>query len=133
MPSSNLELRSIRPIFSKEQPFYSGGGNIDDFEKPILLRSLNAFDKKAKLNKYDKEKPLIIAINSSNVVGLISRDDYVLRRMLFGLGNQTITKKSDGSFVNGLQNNPTLNKPNKSEFKFVTFLELYLSKRTRYE
>ena len=120
--STDLELRSFRPVLSKEKPFYSGGGNIDDLERPILLRSLKGFDDKAKLNKYDTNKPLIIAINSCNTVGLISNDDYILRRMLFGLGNQTITKKSDDSFVNGLQYNPSLNKPGKKEFSVARFL-----------
>ncbi len=120
--ATDVALRSFRPVLSKEDNFYSGGGNIDELERPILLRSLQGFDTKSKLGKYDKEKPLIIAINSSKVVGLISSDDYILRRMLFGLGNLTITKKSNGSFVNGLQNNPTLNKPNQAEFPIARFL-----------
>lgn len=120
--ATDLELRSFRPVLSEEEPFYSGGGNIDDLERPILLRSLKGFDQKAKLNKYDTNKPLIIAINSSNVVGLISNDDYILRRMLFGLGNQTITRKPDNSFVSGLQYNPSLNKPGQQEFPIARFL-----------
>ncbi len=122
--ATNPDLRSFRPILTKENPVYSGGENIDDLEKPVLLRSLQGFDTKAKLDKYDSNKPLIIAINSCNAVGLISRDDYILRRLLFGLGNQTITKKSDGTFVNGLQYNPLLNKPNKPEFQIARFLSL---------
>lgn len=120
--ADNESLRSIKPTYTKEEPIFSLGGNIDDLERPILLRALKGFDDKAKLGKYNTDKPLIIAINSCNTIGLISNDDYILRRMLFGLGNQTITKKADGSFVNGLQYNPILSKPNQPEFPIARFL-----------
>lgn len=121
--STDLELRSSRPVLSKENKFCSIGGSIDDLERPILIRTLKGFDDKSKLNKYNTYKPLIIAINSCNAVGLISNDDYILRRMLFGLGNQTITRKTDGSFINGLQYNPSLNKPGKKDFQIARFLD----------
>jgi hypothetical protein len=121
--ADDKSLRSIKPIYTKEEPIFSLGGNIDDLERPILLRALKGFDNKSKLNKYEINKPLIIAINSHNTVGLISNDDYILRRMLFGLGNQTITKKADDSFVNGLQYNPSLNKPGEKEFPIARFLD----------
>lgn len=120
--ANDISLHSIKPIYTKEEPIFSSGGNIDDLERPVLLRALKGFDDKSKLGKYETDKPLIIAINSCNTVGLISGDDYILRRMLFGLGNQTITKKVDGSFDSGLQYNPSLNKFGGKEFPVARFL-----------
>ena len=121
--AEDISLRSIKPIYTKEEPIFSFGGKIDDLERPALLRTLKGFDDKSKLDKYETDKPLIIAINSYNTVGLTSGDDYILRRMLFGLGNQTITKKADDSFTNGLQYNPSLNKHGKKEFPIARFLD----------
>lgn len=119
--SDDEDLRSIRPDFN-EGNFFGTSGNIEDLERPILLR---VFDKgiieKAERKKYDKTKPLIIAINSCKTVGLVSFDQYVLRRILFGLGFNTIRKNEDGSYSDGLQQNPLLNKPNKESFGVAVF------------
>lgn len=112
--AEDTTLHSIKPNYSKSDMFELSG-NIEDLERPILLRFVNAFDDKAKTT-YEKDKPLIIAINTSKVVGTISRDDYIIKRILFGLGADTITKKSDGSYVKGLEQKSSLKKPHKEDF-----------------
>jgi hypothetical protein len=81
----------------------------------MLLRFLQGFDDKANM-EYKKDIPLIIAINTNKAVGLTSRDDYIIRRVLFGLGNLTLTRKSDETFEKGLEQKISLNKPGKDEF-----------------
>lgn len=112
--SKDESLRSIKPDYSKSNMF-TLSGNVEDLERPMLLRCLQAFDDKANM-KYKTNVPLIIAINTNKVVGLTSRDDYIIRRIFFGLGSATITKKSDGSFVPGLEQRIVLNKPGKDDF-----------------
>ena len=114
--SDDESLRTQRPNY------FSGnmselGGNIEDLERPILLRVFsNGINKKA--DKYQKDKPLIIAINSCKVVGTISDDNYVLRRILFGLG--FFTKKQNDKFWS-FQQNPLLNKPGQEKFPVAIF------------
>lgn len=117
--SEDVSLRSIRPDYS-ESNMFSLSGAVEDLERPVLLRFTQAFDDKSQ-TKYETDKPLIIAINTSKAVGLSSRDDYILRRVLFGLGCETITLKPDGSFEGGLQQKTFLNKPGKKEFPVGRF------------
>ena len=117
--SDDTALRSNRPHYD-ESGFYSGGGDVEDLERPIILRFLQGFDEKANENR-GVQTPFIVAINTSKVVGLISRDEYVLRRALFGLGYDTITRKPDGSYHSGLQQNPLANKPDKPSFPVARF------------
>lgn len=103
------ELRSTRPDFKEGEKFFSIGGKIEDAERPVLLRVFDkGFIEKAERKQYDSNKPLIIAINSSKIVGLSSFDEYVLRRLLFGLGYNTITFNPDGTTRSGLVQNPYL-------------------------
>ncbi|MFA6407528.1 MAG: hypothetical protein WCV80_02370 [Candidatus Paceibacterota bacterium] len=112
-------LRAERPDYSKGNMF-SSGGNIEDMENPILLRCTHAFDQKA--NKaYKKDQPFIIAINTSKVVGIVSLDDFIIRRVLLGLGCVTITRKPDGSHQTGLQQKNDLKKPNGGIFPVARF------------
>ncbi len=113
--------RAIRPDFSANKPFETLG-NVEDLERPVLLRFLAGFDKKAK-KSYNINLPLVIAINSHKAVGIVSNDDYVLRRILFGLGCETIIKKSDDHYKKGLQKKSTLNKPNEPPFDTARFLD----------
>jgi hypothetical protein len=106
--AADSKLHTVKPVFDKDN-FFSHSGNINDMELPIVLRFLQGFDKKSG-KIYDRNKPLIIAINTGPVVGLSTMDDFVLRQALFGLGCQTITKHADGSFSNGLQQTPELDK-----------------------
>jgi hypothetical protein len=113
-------LRSIKPDYSNGKIFQLSG-NIEDLERPILLRVFSqGFLAKAK-KKYDKNKPLIVAINSSKTVGLSSWDQYVLRRLLFGLGFDVIRKGSDNSYSHELQQNSYLNKPGEKIFNVGVF------------
>jgi len=112
-------LRAVRPDYSKGN-MVSMGGNIEDIENPILLRCIHAFDKKSK-KAYRKDKPFIIAINTSKVVGTMSLDDFIIRRVLLGLGCVTITRKSDGSHKTGLQQKSDLKKPNGGNFPVARF------------
>lgn len=116
--ATNTKLRSKRPDYS-ESNIATLSGNVEDLELPILLRFFNSF--KQKKNKYRKDIPLIIAINSYKTVGFTSRDNYILRRVLFGLGCETITRKSDGTFVNGLQQTPFLTIPGITEIPTALF------------
>jgi len=116
--SKDKSLRAIRPDYSTNKIFELMG-NIEDIERPILLRVLNGIN--AKESKYRKDIPLIIAINSSKTVGLVSRDEYILHRILFGLGFETITKQLDGSHKYGFQQNPLLNKPGEKSFPIAIF------------
>ncbi|EKD86563.1 MAG: hypothetical protein ACD_37C00234G0002 [uncultured bacterium] len=100
--ADNKDLRSIKPDFSKEVDI-GLSGNIEELELPILLRVFDSFRKKE--GKYRKDIPLIIAINSYKTVGVISIDKYILRRILFGLGFETISLKSG---EHGLQQNTHL-------------------------
>lgn len=95
-------IRSARPDFSSGNSA-SRSGKTDDLERAVLLRFASGLKDKAKTETYDKTKPLIIAINTSKAVGFISRDNFVLRWVLFGLGNDTITRHSDGTYSNGLE------------------------------
>jgi hypothetical protein len=106
--SEKKELQSTKPVYDEDN-FFSHSGNVNDEEKPIVLRFLQAFDDKAE-TEYRKDIPLIIAINTSKVVGLSTMDDFVLRQALFGLGCQTITYHTDGSYSPGLQQTPQLDK-----------------------
>lgn len=102
-------LRSIRPDYSNGNMFVHSG-NIEDTEWPILYRFASVLSEKSRTHTYDKSKPLIVAINTAKVVGLSSRDNYILKRILFGLGSETITLKSDGSFSYGLEQRSDLSK-----------------------
>jgi|GEM_PF-4480672 len=113
------QLRATRPNYS-EGNIFTGGGLIEDLERPILLRFIKGFDMKA--NKtYPKDKPLILAINTHKTVGLISHDPYIIRRVLFGLGYVTIKRHSDDSNSTGLQLNDQLNKPGEKSFTVGRF------------
>ncbi|MBI4136321.1 MAG: hypothetical protein HY481_02125 [Candidatus Vogelbacteria bacterium] len=113
--------RSVKPDFL-ESGVISMGGDIEDMERPILLRVFDkGFIEKAGRKSYDKDKPLIIAINSSKTVGMISDDEYVLRRVLFGLGYVTITRDSKGVSHTGFQQNPKLNKLDEQAFDVAVF------------
>ncbi|MEK7066223.1 MAG: hypothetical protein AAB965_01455, partial [Patescibacteria group bacterium] len=107
--ASDKTLRSIRPDYSHNKIF-SLTGNIEDLERPILLRVLKGIQDKAK--SHSSERPLIIALNSSKTVGLSSRDPYVLGRILFGLGFVTLSMHGEVGF----QQNPFLNKPDSPSF-----------------
>jgi hypothetical protein len=114
------ELRSIKPNYTNGRIFQLSG-NIEDLERPVLLRVFSqGFIAKADKG-YDKSKPLIIAINSCKTVGLSSWDQYVLRRLLFGLGFDVIRKKVDDSHSHELQQNPYLNKPGEKSFDVGVF------------
>lgn len=117
--ADDLELRAVRPDYS-ESNFFTIGGSIDDLENPIVLRALYAFDDKAKKEDIH-QAPLIIAINTSKVVGTVSHDPNVIRRFLLGLANHTITKLPDGSYINGLEQKPKLKKPRKPDFPAARF------------
>lgn len=116
--SNDKKLRSVKPDYSTNN-FFELSGNIEDIERPILLRVMQGVNDKK--DDYDNNKPLIIAVNSHKAVGLISRDDYVLRRILFGLGSETITRNHDGSYKHGLEQNPLLNKPQGTSFPVALF------------
>lgn len=119
--SVDENLRSIKPNYS-ESNMFELSGNIEDLERPILLRVFDrGFLEKAKRKSYNTKKPLIIAINSSKVVGLSSNDDYVLRRILFGLGFLTMTRDKDGKTHYGFQQNASLNKPEGEPFGMAVF------------
>jgi hypothetical protein len=116
--SNNAELRAIRPDYSASNIFESGGP-IHDMERPIILRALQAFnDKKA---GYNQKIPLILAINSHKAVGTVSDDSHILRRILFGLGNITLTKTSSGEYVQGFEQLPYYNKPGEEPFLVAYF------------
>lgn len=95
-------IRSARPDFSVGK-LVTHGGKTDDLERAVLLRFASGLKDKANTDTYDKGKPLIIAINTSKAVGFISRDNFVLRWVLFGLGNDTITRHADGTYSRGLE------------------------------
>lgn len=95
-------IRSVKPDFSAGK-LVTHGGKTDDLERAVLLRFASGLKEKANTATYDKSKPLIVAINTSKAVGFISRDNFVLRWVLFGLGNETITRHSDGSYSRGLE------------------------------
>ena len=120
--AEEITLRSEKPPEDQgPEEIFSRGGKIDDLELPILLRAIGkGFD--AKSEKYDKNKPLIIAINTFKTVGMTSNDDYILRKMLFGLGNFTYTKKSDGTLQKGLEYSPGIGKPGEESFIGARFL-----------
>lgn len=106
--------RALR-FFYSEDNIASLGGEIEDMERPVLLRFVKGFDDKQ--GRYLRDVPLIIAINSSRAVGTISDDNYVLRRVLFGLGYVTISRNGE----TGLKQNPLLNKPAKRPFAVGRF------------
>ncbi len=95
-------IRSEKPDFSNGN-FVSRSGKTDDLERAVLLRFASGLKDKANTETYDKNKPLIVAINTSKAVGFTSRDNFVLRWVLFGLGNDTITRHSDGTYSRGLE------------------------------
>jgi hypothetical protein len=101
------KLQSIRAVYD-ETGFFSHSGIVDDLELPIILRFLQGFDDKAK--DYSDDKPFIIAVNTGKVVHMTSRDEFVLRQALFGLGCETISLNKDGATVHGLQQKPKLDK-----------------------
>lgn len=112
--SEKSEMRAIRPDYSTSHIFEIGG-QIHGMERPIVLRVLQAFgDKK---EGYNKALPLIIAINSHKAVGIISDDTYILRRILFGLGNLTITTAG----IRGFEQLPDYNKPGEKPFPVAYF------------
>lgn len=105
--SKEPRLQGVKPVYDSTG-FFSHSGNVSDMELPTVLRFLQGFDKKAK--KYSGDKSFIIAINTGKVVHMTSRDEFVLRQALFGLGCETITMKKDGTTVHGLQQKPALDK-----------------------
>jgi len=107
--SRYVNQRAPRPDYS-ESNMAEFGGQIHDMERPIVLRTLQAFSDKKE--GYLKDQPLIIAINSSKSVGTISDDTYILRRILFGLGNWTMTQGGEWSF----EQLPFYNKPGEKPF-----------------
>lgn len=112
------ELRAIRPDYSSGNIF-SIGGAIHDLELPIVLRAIKGFNDKE--SNYQTDRPLLIAINTSKAVGLTSRDDYTLRRFLFGLGNLQLTKINNGEYFKHFEQVPYLSKPGKSSFEVGFF------------
>ena len=112
------ELRAIRPDYSSGN-FFSIGGAIHDMELPIVLRAIKGFNDKE--CKYRTDRPFLIAINTSKAVGLVSRDDYVLRRFLFGLGNWQLTRMSNGEYFKHLEQVRYLSKPGESSFEVGFF------------
>ena len=100
--ADDIRYQSVKPNYNSEG-FSSHSGNVEDLEKPTLLRFLHAFDKKAGKQNYSRKKPLILAINTNKSVGYTSRDNYILRRALFGLGCETISKNPDDTFRHGLE------------------------------
>lgn len=113
--SKKNEMRAIRPDYSTGHIF-EFGGQIHDMERPIVLRALQAFDDKKE--GYDKKLPLILAINSYKAVGTISDDNYILRRILFGLGNWTLNRERQWGF----EQLPYYNKPGEEPFLVAYFL-----------
>ena len=107
-------LRARRPDYSTSN-MAEVSGHIEDLERPILLRVHHGIREKA--GSYSRNHPLIVAINSSKAVGFVSLDEYVLRRVLFGLGATTITR----SGVVGLEQRPHLNKPGGTDFPVAVF------------
>lgn len=112
--SKKSEMRAIRPDYSTS-PIFQVSGQIHDMERPIVLRALQAFGNKKE--GYNKTLPLILAINSHKAVGTISDDTYILRRILFGLGNLTITKIG----MRGFERLPDYNKPGEKPFPVAYF------------
>lgn len=110
-------LRAVRPAYDAEN-FAELSGEIEDLERPVLLRFMQGFDEKEK--EYDHDMPLIIAVNTSKAVGFVSDDSYILRRTLFGLGYVTITKRGDAHFT-GMRQNLFLNKPAQDPFTVGRF------------
>lgn len=116
--ADNKKNRSLRPPSLPSGDFFSFGGEIEDLEFPILLRVFDkGFIEKSERKEYDKNKPLIIAINSSKVVGLISDDEYVLRRILFGLKYLQVSKDGRVSFQQDAKLNKNNNSPNLAVFR----------------
>lgn len=111
-------LRSVKPDYTKNK-IATLSGSVENLELPILLRFLDSFKKKSK--KYSRDMPLIIAINSYKIIGFSSRDNYVLRRVLFGLGCDTISKRADGSFMQGFEQTPFLSLPEGSSLPSKLF------------
>ncbi len=107
--SNNKEQRAPRPDYSRGN-VAELGGLIHDTERPIVLRTLQAFSDKK--NGYDKNEPLILAINSSKTVGFVSDDTYILRRILFGLGNWQLYPSGQWGF----EQLPYYNKPGETPF-----------------
>jgi hypothetical protein len=116
--AEDSSLRSERPVYDATG-FFSGGGFIHDQERPVLLRAIKGFDQKE--SKYNPDRPLVIAINTSKVVGTISQDNYVLRMFLFGLGNLTLTELNDGSYRKGFEQLGYVNKPGQPPFQVGYF------------
>jgi hypothetical protein len=116
--ADNKDLRAVKADFT-ESNYFQYAGNIAELEMPIILRFFQGFGDK--VDGYDKSKPLIIAINTGVAVGVSTLDEYVLRMALFGLGCNTITKHSDGSFSSGFVQSPTLDKGNGRPFKIGRF------------
>ena len=113
------DMRSTRPDYTQNPTSMLIGG-IEDFERFTLLRVINSFSNKAK-RVYQKNLPLILAINSSKTIGTVSSDDYVLRRIFFGLGSMTIRQNKDGFSVKGFEQNPFLSEPNEKPFDVAVF------------
>lgn len=107
--SSDERQRAPRPDYSRNN-VAEFGGPIHDMERPIVLRTLQAFSDKK--DRYDKNGPLILAINSSKTVGFVSDDTYILRRILFGLGNWQLNPFGQWGF----EQLPYYNKPGESPF-----------------
>ena len=101
--SDNPSLRSVKPRLSPDRKFDSLSGKVDDLENPVLLRFTAVFSEKASDKNLRKDLPLILAINTSQAVGFTSRDDYIIRRALFGLGSETITRINEDNYRHGLQ------------------------------
>jgi hypothetical protein len=116
--ASNTKLRAVRPDYSTNN-FFSIGGQIHDMERPIALRALQAFSDKK--DGYNKKLPIILAINSHKAVGTVSDDGYILRRILFGLGNVTLTKTKNGKYLKGFEQLPYYNKPGEKPFLVAYF------------
>lgn len=114
----DVEMKAIRPDYSSGNIF-EFVGQIHDIERPVVLRALKAFSSKE--GGYDYKSPLILAINAHKTVGTISSDSYILRRILFGLGNQTLTKTINGNYISGFEQLPNYNKPNKEPFPVAYF------------
>lgn len=120
-PDESKERRITRATSSCPNIQSSAGGNIEEHEIPVILRTLNqGLREKLENKKYKKDKPLIIAINARRYAGIASQDEYVLRRLLFGLGYHTITRDNYGSYSKGLQVNNNLLLQNK-ELKLGLF------------
>lgn len=106
--ANDPSLQTVKPVYDEDN-FFSYTAGINEKELPVVLRFLQGFDQKAK-KEYAIDKPLILAINTGQVVGLTTLDDHVLRQALFGIGCVQITYHTDKTRTYGFQQTPKIDK-----------------------